>query len=89
MRPKGLLGVALKGLKGDKTIYIKNISSIQFKNAGIFTKGYIQFTFSGGKEAKGGLFQATKDENTIMFTESQQPEFQKVRDFVEAIISSN
>lgn len=86
LRPKGLLGFALKGLKGDKTIYLKDISSIQFKNAGLFTNGYIQFAFHGGKEAKGGLFQATKDENTIMFNASQQSQFEEVRDFIEEFI---
>ena len=89
LRPKGLLGVVAKGLKGDKTIFIKDISSIQFKNAGSLTNGYIQFAFHGGKEAKGGLFQATQDENTIMFKKSQQEDFEKVRDFIEGIISSN
>lgn len=89
LRPKGVLGLALKGLRGDKTIYLKDISSIQFKKAGHFTNGYIQFAFHGGKEAKGGLFQATKDENTIMFNKSQQINFEKVRDFIEKIITSN
>lgn len=47
---------------------ISSISSIQFKNAGAMFNGYIQFAFMGGQEAKGGIFQGTQDENTVMFT---------------------
>lgn len=46
---------------GDKTIMIKNISAIQFVKAGALTSGYMQFSFSGGKESKGGLWNAAMD----------------------------
>ena len=64
---KGIGAFILQGLKGDKDIYLSQISSIQFKKTGTFTNGYIQFSFLGGQETKGGIFDATKDENTIMF----------------------
>jgi hypothetical protein len=79
---KGVLGFLTQGLKGDKEINISSISSIQWKKAGAFTNGYIQFAFHGGAEAKGGLFQATQDENSIMFTKAQEAEFEKIRDEV-------
>ena len=85
---KGILGFLTQGLKGDKNIMISTISSIQFKKAGMVTNGYIQFAFSGGQEAKGGLFQGTKDENTVMFNKKQQPLFEKIRDTVENRIQS-
>jgi hypothetical protein len=71
IKRKGALAFLTQGLKGDKEILISHISSIQFKKATIWTNGYIQFAFIGGQEAKGGLFQGTQDENTVMFRASQ------------------
>lgn len=79
IRRKGVLAVLTQGLKGDKEILISQISSIQFKKAGVLN-GYIQFAFVGGQEAKGGIFQGTQDENTVVFTNNQQPAFQAFRD---------
>ncbi len=83
IRRKGVLGFLTQGLKGDKIIMIPTISSIQFKKAGMLTNGYIQFAFMGGQEAKGGIFQGTQDENTVMFTTKQQPLFEQIRDAME------
>ena len=38
--------------KGDKTIYIKQISVIDFKPGGNLVNGYIQFTMLGGNEKR-------------------------------------
>jgi hypothetical protein len=46
------------------------------------TAGFIQFTFSGGDESKKGLFDATKDENTVMFQSKDQADFEKIRDYI-------
>ncbi|MFD0825809.1 DUF4429 domain-containing protein [Neobacillus sp. M.A.Huq-85] len=83
IKRKGMLAKMSQGLKGDKEILIKQISSIQFKNAGTFTNGYIQFAFSGGKETKGGLVDATQDENTVMFNKKQAGDFEKFKVAVE------
>lgn len=83
IRRKGVLSFLTQGIKGDKNIMISSISSIQIKNAGVMFNGYIQFAFAGGKEAKGGIFQGTHDENTVMFTKGQQPVFEKIRDIIE------
>lgn len=79
IRRKGVLGFLTQGLKGDKEILIGQISSVQYKGAGMLVNGYIQFAFVGGQEAKGGAFQAASDENTVMFTRHQQPEFDRFR----------
>ena len=42
---KGVISFLSQGLKGDKTIYLSDISAIQFKNAGIFTNGIFNFLF--------------------------------------------
>ena len=66
---KGLASLVLHGLTGDKEILIKDITSIQFRMPGITgTRGYIQFTFPGAKESKGGLLDAMNDENTVVFS---------------------
>lgn len=80
---KGVLAFMTQGLKGDKEIQIKQISSIQFKKAGMMFNGYIQFAFLGGTEAKGALLQATQDENTVVFTHKQLPEFEKLKSEIE------
>ncbi|MDQ7794107.1 MAG: SHOCT domain-containing protein [bacterium] len=81
---RGILAFATQGLKGDKEIRIDQISSIQLKRAGMLTNGYIQFSFLGGAETKGGLFDAVSDENTVMFNISQQPAFLKAKEMIEA-----
>jgi hypothetical protein len=75
----GLVSLLSHGLKGDKEILISQISSVQFRNASGIINGYIQFAFIGGQEAKGGLMEATKDENTVMFQASQQADFENFR----------
>lgn len=79
IRRKGVLGFLTQGFKGDKEILISQVSSIQFKRAGAFVNGYIQFAFVGGQEAKGGAWQAASDENTVMFTTGQQPAFERFK----------
>ncbi len=80
---KGFMAFATQGLKGNKRIAIKQISAVQFKHCGIFTNGFIQFSFIGGQETKSALVGATHDENTIMFRKKQQPNFEKIRNFIE------
>lgn len=83
IKRKGITAFISQGLKGDKEIYIKKITSIQIKNANWITNGYIQFGFSGGKESKGGILDAAKDENTVMFKSSQQNDFLKLKTLIE------
>ena len=83
IKRKGFLSFATQGFKGDKDILISSISSIQFKRAGLLTNGYIQFAFMGGREAKGGVLQATQDENTVMFKSGQQKAFDAIKQAIE------
>ena len=43
IKRKGFNNFVNQGLKGEKTIFIKNISSVQIKKNGL-TNGYIQFS---------------------------------------------
>ena len=61
------MGFISQGHKGEKEIDLSQISAVQFKKPGLGTVGYIQFSFLGGSETKGGIRDAVKDENTILF----------------------
>lgn len=83
---KGTIAFISQGLKGDKEIPINRITAMQFKASDNFTKGYLQFSIQGGIESTGGVFAATTDENTVMFTELEQPEFEEVKRYVNSVI---
>jgi len=87
IKRKGFMAVAgAHGIKGDKEIPIKNITAIQFKPAGGLANGFIQFSILGGLEARGGIFDATKDENTVFFTKAQEKGFKEIKRFIDAVI---
>ena len=79
---KGFKAFMCHGFDGTKIIFIRKMTALQFKEAGKATNGFIQFIFEGSLEDKGGLFGATKDENTIIFNQNQQADFEKVRDYI-------
>jgi Short C-terminal domain len=70
--------------KGEKEIRIKSITGIQIKKPGLMS-GFIQFAFSGSTEQKGrNVFDAAKDENTIMIANKAQYEMMlRVKELVE------
>lgn len=73
-----------QGIKGEKRIPYSSLTAVQLKSAGRTMSGYIQFSILGGNESGRGIFDATLDENTVMFTPEQDPDFQQLRDVVEA-----
>lgn len=85
---KGGMALLSQGLKGDKKIPVGNITSVQFKTANLLTNGYIQFA-TGASESRGGLVEATKDENTVVFTKNMQPSFEELREAVELSLASH
>ncbi|MCT7964003.1 DUF4429 domain-containing protein [Laspinema sp. D1] len=84
--PQGLMSFVSKGLKGSKEIPISRITAIQFKPAGALLNGYIQFSLMGSNEAKRGIFEAGKDENAVIFTSDQQPNFYEVKQYIDSVI---
>jgi hypothetical protein len=84
---RGAKGYMLGGgmLRGDKTIPYSSIVAVQLKKAGM-TAGYLQLTLSGGSEAKSGLFQSIKDENTVNFHATKNNLFQKAKEVIESKI---
>ena len=85
IQQKGLLNAMAVGITGTKQLPFASMTAVQFKPAGMLS-GYIQFTLLGGNEAKGGVFQAAGDENTIMFTKKEQDEANRLKELVEGKI---
>jgi hypothetical protein len=75
------------GMSGEKEILVSRISSIQLKKPSMITAGYIQFAFMGGQEAKGGIVNAVKDENTVMFKKDTFSQFEQVKKAIEEKMS--
>ncbi|WP_292731597.1 DUF4429 domain-containing protein [Nostoc sp. JL31] len=86
---KGTTAFITQGLKGDKEIPISRITAMQFKRADALTKGYLQFSIQGGIESKGGVFAAVSDENTVMFSELEQLEFEEIKRYVNSVIDTD
>lgn len=83
IRRKGFMSFALHGFDGVKIIFLKSLTGIQFKEVGKMTAGYLQFIFSGSIESSKGIFDATKDENTVMFNSKEQQEnFEKIKNYI-------
>lgn len=88
IKPKGVLGMLNKGMKGTKEIPFRSITAVQFKEAGTVWSGYIQFTIPGGNESKGGIFAATKDENTFMFAHKKNNALAtEIKEFIDGEIT--
>jgi len=77
-----------RGLKGDKVMPYSQISSIEFKRAGMLTNGYIQFLLLGEHKSREGISNATLDENTVMFRAAQQPVFDSIKTALETKIAA-
>lgn len=82
---RGILARMTVG-KGQKTIHIAQISGVQWKPAGPFVNGFIQFTIPGGNERRSKFGSQTdtavSDENSVIFMTKQQAAFEQLRDAV-------
>ena len=65
------------------------MKSIQFKEAGTVLNGFIQFGVLGGIEAINGIYDAAKDENSVVFTEQKNIEASSIKSFIERKIVDN
>lgn len=81
---RGAKGFLLGGgmLRGDKTIPYSSIVAVQCKKAGVLS-GYLQLSLRGGSEAKSGVTQAVKDENTVTFQINKNNLFFELKDRIE------
>lgn len=87
---KGFLARSSIG-KGEKRLPISQIAAVQWKPAGWEWNGFIQFTVPGGNEQQSAFgsqtMRATKDENSVMFTKKQMPEFERLRAAIDEAIA--
>lgn len=80
---KGILN-AMSGMRGEKEMVIRSISSVQIKPSTIVTQGYIELSFMGGQESKRrGVISATNNENAVVFRHGQQHDFIKAKQLIE------
>ncbi|MEW1648609.1 DUF4429 domain-containing protein [Streptomyces sp. NPDC091219] len=89
---KGFLARATIG-KGEKRLHISQIAGVQWKPAGAMVNGFIQFTVPGGNERRSAFGSQTstaaKDENSVVFTKKQMPEFEKLRAALDGAIAAH
>lgn len=88
IRHKGL-GRFVVG-KGEKRIPVASITSVQLKPAGPLVNGFIQFSLPGGVERRSSFGKQTADavhdENSVVFTRKQQPQFEALLAEIEAAV---
>lgn len=87
IKHRGFLSAINRGLVGEKVIPIANLTSIQFKRAAALN-GYIQFA-TAASEATGGAFDATRDENSVLFSKDQEQDFAEFRDRIQAMMDQS
>lgn len=86
IKRKGTISKFTQGFfKGDKTIFLNQVSGIQVKPGGWATNGYIQFTISGGNESRKGILDAAIDENTVMFKKKDNMLVNNIKSKIEEI----
>lgn len=69
----GLFAFASQGgYKGDRTIFYKDLTAIEYKKPSLISNGYFQFVFAGTQQTRasvgiwGSSLKSAKDENTII-----------------------
>lgn len=80
LKRKGIVAKLQHFGKGNKEIPIEKISSVEFKQPGYLTAGYIQFGYSGSSEEDGGVFSAAQDENSVNFRRGQEKKFSELKE---------
>ena len=83
---KGALAKMSFGFSGEKRIPVTSIISVQYKEASSMLNGFIQFA-TAARESAGGLTDASQDENSVLFTKSQNADFAELRKAVEEAIA--
>ena len=81
----------LPGDRGDRHIPVAHLTAVQLKPAGRVVNGFIQFTVKGGnaRSSQSGrqTIDATRDENSVVFSYGQRKEFEELRDAVQATLA--
>lgn len=79
--------------KGTKRIPVSQITGVRWKNVGVMTAGFIQFTIPGAIEPRTArqsqTMAAVRDENAVVFSRSQQPQFEALKAAIEQAIAAH
>jgi hypothetical protein len=78
----GLITLLNQGLQGDKVIPLNQITAVQLKEPG-FARGYLRLSING-RDPVGGVFEAVKDENAVMFDKKHLESFKAMRDLIQS-----
>lgn len=84
---KGIMNSINKGFTGTKKICLDNVTGVQYKKPGL-TTGYLQIILMGSQEAKGGVFNAVQDENTISFAKKETEQILEIKGYIENYIEN-
>lgn len=86
---RGLKGFLLGwwSIRWDKSIPYSSIVAVQFKKAWLLA-WYLQITLSWWSEAKWGVFESIKDENTVNFYNNKNKDFEEAKEIIEKYISN-
>jgi hypothetical protein len=74
--------------KGDRRIPLATITAVQVRPAGAIANGFLRVTIPGSPDRRGGLNDATNDENAVIFTKKHAAEFAAVQTYIETYISN-
>jgi Domain of unknown function (DUF4429)/Short C-terminal domain len=74
--------------KGDRRIPLASITAVQVRPAGSLANGFLRVTIPGSPERRGGLNDATSDENAVIFTKKHADEFAAVQTYIETYIGN-
>lgn len=73
---------------GDKTIYLNQVTGVEFKKAGRLIAGYLQFTLPGSVSSKKGIHDAVHNENSVVFNNKYNDEAEEIKLKIEALIKN-
>lgn len=85
-----LTGVAhrsILGKGGSKTLYIRQITGVQFKSASTFGPGWIHFVVPGDHELRPGVQGAAANPNTVLFQKKDLALAEQIKAKVEELIA--
>jgi Domain of unknown function (DUF4429)/Short C-terminal domain len=89
IRRRGLANMLASGLNGERTINISTLTGIQMKPGGLFSPGYILFSYAGSKPFVGGVFAATQDPDAFIFGQELNDEVTEFKAKVEKIMQNS
>lgn len=84
IRRNGILAKAAFFGGGEKAVKVSALASVEFKKPSWLSRGFIHFVFSGTKVLEGNVSAASKNENAVIFSKKQLPEFEA---FYSALLS--